>query len=48
MNFQFHPEALQEYEEATHYYREISTALANAFVAEVENAINQILQYPQA
>lgn len=26
MNFSFHPEALQEYIEATHYYREISKA----------------------
>jgi len=48
MNFQFHPEALQEYTEATHYYREISPSLANAFVMEVENSINQILLYPQA
>jgi hypothetical protein len=48
MNFQFHPEALQEYIEATNYYREISPSLSNAFVMEVENSINQILLYPQA
>lgn len=48
MNFYFHPEALQEYIESTHYYREISPSLANAFVMEVENSINQILLYPQA
>jgi len=48
MNFTFHPEALQEYIDAIHYYRKISPALANAFAAEVENSINQILLYPEA
>jgi hypothetical protein len=35
IDFLFHPEALQEYIEATHYYREISPSLANLFVVEV-------------
>jgi len=48
MNYYFHPEALQEYTEAIQYYFEISPSLANAFISQVENGINQILLYPQA
>ena len=48
MNYYFHPEALQEYIEAAQYYYEISPSLANAFITQVENNINQILFHPQA
>lgn len=48
MNYHFHPDALQEYTEATRYYAEISVSLATGFVTQVENGINQILHYPQA
>lgn len=48
MNYYFHPEALHEYTEAAQYYSEISPSLASAFITQVENGINQILQYPQA
>lgn len=48
MNYHFHPEALNEYAEATQYYAEFSVSLATGFVFEVENGINQILLYPQA
>jgi len=48
MNFHFHPEAFQEYAEATQYYAGISTSLAIGFVSQVEEGINLILLYPQA
>ena len=48
MNYYFHPEALHEYTEAAQYYSKISPSLASAFVTQIENGINQILQYPQA
>ena len=43
MNYYFHPDTLHEYAEATEYYAGISPALGSAFVAQVENGINQIL-----
>ncbi len=48
MKYFFHPAALQEYSESVKYYSEISPSLASAFVAQIENGINQILLYPQA
>jgi len=48
MNYYFHPEALQEYTDAAQYYANISRSLANAFIAQIENGIKQILLYPQA
>ncbi len=47
MNYYFHPEAFQEYSESTQYYFRISPSLAKAFVAEIEDGINQIIQSPQ-
>ncbi|MEI6653058.1 MAG: type II toxin-antitoxin system RelE/ParE family toxin [Chlorobiaceae bacterium] len=48
MNYHFHPEAFQEYAEATQYYAVISTSLAIGFVSQVEEGINLILLYPRA
>ena len=48
MNFHFHPEAFQEYADATQYYAGISTSLAIGFVSQVEEGINLILLYPRA
>ena len=48
MNYYFQPDALHEYAEATEYYAAISPALANAFVTQIENGINQILFCPEA
>jgi plasmid stabilization system protein ParE len=48
MRYIFHPEALQEYEEAVLYYSEISKDLAVAFIKCVENGIKKILEYPDA
>ncbi|HLP48931.1 MAG TPA: type II toxin-antitoxin system RelE/ParE family toxin [Candidatus Kapabacteria bacterium] len=48
MRYIFHPEALQEYEEAVLYYSEISKDLAVAFIKCIENGIKKIREYPDA
>jgi plasmid stabilization system protein ParE len=48
MRYIFHPEALQEYEEAACYYGEISINLAEAFIKSVEKGITYILDNPEA
>jgi toxin ParE1/3/4 len=43
----FHPEALQEYADATNYYlREASPRVADTFIVAVESAISSILAAP--
>jgi len=48
MIYDYHPEALQEYAEATQYYLNISSSLSADFVSNIENGINQILLHPEA
>ena len=46
-SYGFHPEALFEYAEATHYYLQVaSPEVAEAFVTTVESAIASILESP--
>ncbi|MBI4470112.1 MAG: type II toxin-antitoxin system RelE/ParE family toxin [Acidobacteria bacterium] len=47
MRYDFHPGALEEYEEATLYYAQRDPALAREFVAVVEDAIRRILEAPE-
>jgi plasmid stabilization system protein ParE len=47
MRHEFHPEALDEYEEAARYYAERSPQLAERFISSVENAIDLILESPE-
>jgi len=47
MRWEFHPEALEEYREATLYYTERDPALALRFVEAVEDAIRRILESPE-
>jgi toxin ParE1/3/4 len=47
MTYRFHPEALDEYQEATLYYAERDPLLAVRFVEAVEDAIRRILDAPQ-
>jgi plasmid stabilization system protein ParE len=44
----FHPLAEQELNEAASYYDAASPGLGAAFLDEVERAIKQILEYPEA
>jgi len=46
MRFEFHPQALDEYREAAHWYNERAPLLALKFADEIESAINRILDDP--
>ena len=46
MRWEFHPEALQEYQEAARYYAERDPHVALRFVGAVEDAIRRILEFP--
>ena len=43
MRYEFHPESLAEYEAAALYYAESDPAVAQRFVAAVEDAIDRVL-----
>ena len=47
MSYRFHPEALEEYLEATLYYAERDPGLALRFVEAVEDAIRRVLEAPR-
>ncbi|HEX2269693.1 MAG TPA: type II toxin-antitoxin system RelE/ParE family toxin [Pyrinomonadaceae bacterium] len=46
MRYEFHPEALEEYLEATSWYTERDSSIALGFVESVEDAIQRILDSP--
>lgn len=46
MSFEFHPEALAEYEEAAGWYEERRNKLGMEFIDSVEAAISAILESP--
>jgi plasmid stabilization system protein ParE len=46
MRYEFHPEALEEYDEAGHYYAGKEPGLDLRFIISVENAIAAILKDP--
>ena len=46
MRYEFHPEALEEYRQATVWYAEREQNLALQFVAAVEDAIQQAIDAP--
>lgn len=46
MRYEFHPDALAEYEAAALYYAERDPTVAQRFVATVEDAIDRILDSP--
>ena len=47
MDYQFHPAAEAEFEEAAHRYDEVSVELGDRFVAEIEAAIERICENPE-
>ncbi len=47
MRWEFHPEALEEYREATLYYADRDPVLALRFVEAVEDTIRRILESPE-
>lgn len=46
MRFEFHPEALAEYEDAARYYAGCQNGLELRFIAAVEHVIQQIIETP--
>ncbi|MGE3908295.1 MAG: type II toxin-antitoxin system RelE/ParE family toxin [Chloroflexota bacterium] len=48
MRWEFHPEALHEYQQSVRYYAERDPQLARRFVEAVEDAIRRILDAPLA
>jgi len=46
MRYEFHPEALEEYREAAHYYAKQRPGLDLRFILCVENAIEVVLDDP--
>jgi plasmid stabilization system protein ParE len=46
MKYKFHPEAFEEYLQATTWYTERDPAIALGFVESVEGAIKRILTHP--
>ena len=47
MKFEFHPEALEEYKDAAHYYEGCQSGLGHRFIASVEQAILHIIERPE-
>ena len=47
MRYRFHPEALDEYQEAAHWYSKRGNALAFRFVNAIEQAISKAAQTPE-
>ena|SRR5437773_7803390 len=46
--FSFHPMAEEELNEAAAYYEAESNGLGSAFLKEVENAVQHVLNYPES
>lgn len=47
MKFEFHPDALEEYKEASRYYEGCQSGLGARFIAAVEQAIQHIVEKPE-
>ncbi|MBI3478736.1 MAG: type II toxin-antitoxin system RelE/ParE family toxin [Nitrosomonadales bacterium] len=47
MRFEFHPDALDEYEDAARYYTGCQVGLELRFIAAVEHVIQQIIEAPE-
>jgi Plasmid stabilisation system protein. len=47
MRFEFHPEALSEYEDAARYYANCQPGLELRFMTAVEHVIQQIVEAPE-
>jgi len=47
MKFEFHPEALEEYKHAAHYYEKCQPGLGQRFLAAIEQAILHITEKPE-
>ena len=48
MNFAFHPEAEEEFNEAIEYYEEIEPGIGYDFALEVYSTIQRSVEFPKA
>jgi plasmid stabilization system protein ParE len=48
MSYSFHPDARDEFERAIEYYEECEAGLGLDFAGEVHDAIQRIVDYPEA
>ena len=48
MNYEFHPEALHEFQEAAVYYETQQPDLGVRFIAAVQSAVDHILDSPES
>ena len=48
MNYEFHPFAKAEFNEAIDYYEECRSGLGGEFVKEIYSAIQRIILFPKA
>ncbi len=48
MNFSFHPEAEEEFNQAVDYYQDLEPGLGRDFALEVLSAIRRAVEYPKA
>jgi plasmid stabilization system protein ParE len=48
MNFYFHPEAEEEFNNAVDYYEDISPGLGYDFALEVHSTIKRVVEFPKA
>ena len=48
MNYTFHPEAREEVKEATHHYKDIASRLGILFRKEIDKAISNAMNHPEA
>ena len=47
MRYKFHPEALEDYQQAASWYSERGSALSFRFVNAIEQAISKVVQTPE-
>jgi len=43
MRYEFHPEALEEYQEAARYYEDCQSGLGQCFIDSIDYAISRII-----
>jgi hypothetical protein len=48
MSVLFHPEAVEEFNEAIEYYEDIETGLGFDFAIEIYSAIQRAVEFPKA
>ena len=48
MNFSFHPEAEEEFNQAIDYYNDVEQGLGDDFAYEIYTSIRRVVEFPKA